>query len=157
VSNWPVELMRTGHVFGNFATCQPRYSLLAREIEKDILPYCLGTDVGTLVYSSLHLGLLTGKYKGSETFDDLRKDRADFQGERFQDICDRVAQVGEIARQYGLTTVQLVLAVTLMHPGITCAIVGIKTPEQIREAAGAMGKAVSIPDWNKVRALLTVK
>lgn len=156
VSNWPVEQMRAGQVFGKFATCQPRYSLLAREIEKDILPYCIANDIGTLVYSSLHLGLLTGKYKGDEKFDDLRDDRADFKGDRFKLICDRVKQVGEIAKTYDLSTVQLVLAVTLMHPGITSAIVGIKKSAHIKEAAGAMGKKVSIIDWNRVRSLLTV-
>lgn len=155
VSNWPVEQMRAGEVFGSFATCQPVYSLLRRDIETDILPFCLANDVGTLVYSSLHLGLLTGKYKGNETFEDLRKSRPDFQGERFRTICDRVAKVGEIASNYDLTTVQLVLAVTLMHPGITSAIVGIKTPAQIKEASGAMGKTVSIIDWNQVRSLLS--
>lgn len=155
VSNWSVEQMRTGAAFGDFATSQPLYSLLARDIERDILPYCIANDIGTLVYSSLHLGLLTGKYKGSETFEDVRKQRPDFQGDRFKTICDRVTQVGEIAQKYQLTTVQLVLAVTLMHPGITSAIVGIKTPEQIKEAAGAMGKTVSIIDWNKVRSLLS--
>lgn len=156
VSNWPVEQMRAGNTFGQFVTCQPRYSLLAREIETDILPYCIANDIGTLVYSSLHLGLLTGKYRGDERFSDVRGSRGDFQGERFKAICDRVKQVGDIARQYDLTTVQLVLAVTLMHPGITSAIVGIKTSQQITEAAGAMGKKVSIIDWNRVRSLLSL-
>jgi len=156
VSNWSVEQMRTGSMMGNYATCQPVYSLLKRDIEKDILPYCQGNDIGTLIYSSLHLGLLTGKYKGHETFTDVRQSRPDFQGERYKLICERVQQVGEIAKKYDLTTVQLVLAVTLMHPGITSAIVGIKTQQQIKEAAGAMGKTVSIVDWNQVRTLLTV-
>lgn len=156
VSNWNCEQMRAGHAYGNFATAQPPYSLLKRAIEVDVLPYCLANDMGTLVYSSLHLGLLSGKYTGEETFTDLRAERPDFQGERFKLIAQRVAQLKPIAEKYNLSTVQLVLAVTLMHPGITSAIVGIKTPQQIEEAAGAMGKRVSIVDATTIRSLLSV-
>lgn len=155
VSNWTVEQMRMGQVVGNFATCQPHYSLLTRVYEDDVLPYCRANNIGALVYSPLHRGLLTGKYKGHETFTDFRKDDRDFQGERFQTLCHRVSKLAPIAEKYGLNITQLVLTVTLMHPAIHCAIVGIKTPEQIEEAAGAMGKTVSADDWHQVRNLLT--
>src|SRR5262249_51856052 len=146
--------MRLGATVGDFATCQPSYSLLNRGIETDILPYCRANDIGTLVYSPLHRGLLTGKYTGSETFTDHRKDAGDFRGERFQRLCDRVAQLAPLAAKHGLSTTQLVLVATLMHPAIHCAIVGIKQPEQIEEAAGAMGKALSTDDWHQVRSVL---
>lgn len=155
-SNWSVEHQRLGAKYGNYASAQPMYSLLKRNIENDVLPYCQANDIGTLVYSPLHNGLLSGKYKGTETFDDFRKDSADFKGDRFKTICSRMAQVSEIANGYRLSTVQLVLAVTLMHPGITCAIAGIKNPQQIADAAGAMGKTVSREDAYKVRNLLSV-
>ena len=100
--------------------------------------------------------MLSGKYKGTEKFDDFRKNKPHFQGEKFKQICERVGKAGEIGKGYGLSTVQLVIAATVMHPGIDCAIVGIKTPEQIKEAAGAMGQTISREDWYKVRALLTV-
>ena len=109
-----------------------------------------------LVYSPLQLGLLTGKYKGDEKFDDVRGKRAEFQGERFKTICQRVGQLAPIAQRYGLTTVQLVLTTTLMHPAITCAIAGIKRPEHIEEAAGAMGKTLSREDFFEVRNLMKV-
>lgn len=155
-SNWSVEQMRMGDKFGNFATCQPRYSLLARDIERDILPYCLSGDTGVLVYSPLHNGILAGKYTGDETFDDFRKNKAEYQSERFKTICGRVAEAGEIGKAYDLSIVQLILTVTLMHPAINCAIVGIKRREQIEQAAVAMGKTISRPDWYKVRELLAV-
>jgi aryl-alcohol dehydrogenase-like predicted oxidoreductase len=152
-SNWTVEQMRAGER-GDFATSQPFYSLIGRSSEDDLLPYCLRHDVGVLVYSPLHNGLLSGKYRGDETFSDFRAQRADFTGERFRMLSQRVARAGEIGHRYGLTTVQLVLASTLMHPAITCAIVGIKNPRQIEEAAAAMGKAISREDWYAVRGLL---
>jgi aryl-alcohol dehydrogenase-like predicted oxidoreductase len=155
VSNWTAEQMRLGHAMGAFATCQPSYSLLNRGIESDILPYCRANDVGVLVYSPLHRGLLTGKYTGQETFEDHRKNAEDFQGERFQKLCERVARLAPIAQKYDLSITQLVLVTTLMHSAIDCAIVGIKTPEQIEEAAGAMGKTISTDDWHQVRGILS--
>jgi aryl-alcohol dehydrogenase-like predicted oxidoreductase len=156
VSNWTAEQMRAGLRCGAFATCQPPYSLLARGIEGDILPLCASENIGVLVYSPLHRGLLTGKYLGAESFTDHRKDSPDFKGERFKTICSRVAQLREIGSGYGLTTSQLVLAATLMIPSIHCVFAGIKTSEQIEEAAGAMGKSISQTDWHRVRALLDV-
>lgn len=155
-SNWTVEQMRLGNQLGNYATCQPPYSLLRRSIENDILPFCQANDIGTLVYSPLHRGLLSGKYKGGESFTDLRQNDPDFTGERFKTICDRMAKVAKIGQGYGLSPSQTVLAATLMHPGIHCAIVGVKTAEHIEEASGAMGKSLSREDWNAVRSLLTV-
>lgn len=155
-SNWNPEQMRLGQKFGNYATLQPPYSLLKRGIENDILPYCQANDMGTLVYSPLQRGLLSGKYKGSEAFDDLRKGDADFHGERFKLIASRVAECGEIGKAYGLTTTQLIYAATLMHPGIHCAIAGIKNAAQIEEIAAAMGKKLSHEDGHKVRTLLSV-
>lgn len=157
VSNWNAEQHRYGlSAGGKFAANQPSYSLLNREIEDNLLPFCQANDIGVMVYSSLALGLLSGKYKGDETFSDLRKNRADFTGERFKTICDRVAKVTELARQLGMSTVQLVLAATLMHPGIHCAIVGIKSTSQILDAAGAMTKTLSREQWYAVRDLLRV-
>ncbi|MCW8133783.1 MAG: aldo/keto reductase [Planctomycetota bacterium] len=156
VSNWTVEQTRLGRKHGTYESHQPFYSLIKREIERDLLPYCQQENIGTLVYSPLHNGLLSGKYKGAETFDDFRKNHGDFKGERFVKLCEAVQKLGEIASSYSLTTVQLVVVATLMHPGITSAIVGIKTPKQIEEAAGAMGKTISREDWNKVRALVNV-
>jgi aryl-alcohol dehydrogenase-like predicted oxidoreductase len=156
-SNWTVEQLRyAAQAGGSFASVQPPYSLLRRDIEADVLPFCAANDIGVLVYSPLQLGLLTGKYKGDERFEDVRAKRAEFQGQRFATICDRVAKLKPIAQKYELTTVQLVLAATLMHPAITCAIVGIKRLEHIEEAAGAMGKSISRHDYYQVRDLLKV-
>jgi aryl-alcohol dehydrogenase-like predicted oxidoreductase len=156
LSNWNPHQMALGHRFGNFATSQPKYSLIDRAIEEDVLPYCLAHDMGVLVYSPLHNGLLSGKYTGGETFTDLRKGRPDFQGERYKLLCQRVREAAAIGADYGLSSVQLMLAATLMHPAITCAIVGIKNAQQIEDAAGATGKTISRDDWHRVRALLSV-
>ena len=156
-SNWTVEQMRLGEAAGQcLGSCQPHYSLMKTDIEKDVLPYCQRHGLGVLVYSPLHYGLLSGKYRGDETFADVRRRMGDFQGQRFKEVCDRVRQVGEVGQPYGLTTVQTVLRATLMHPAVHCAIVGIKDSDQIREAAGAVGAPLEREDYFQVRKLLQV-
>lgn len=156
-SNWTVEQMRMAVAMGgNYAAWQPPYDMLRRDIERDVLPFCQSNDIGVMVFSSLHRGLLSGKYTGDETFDDHRADLPDFQGERFGAICNAVGEIADIGKAYGLTTVQTVLAATLMHPGIHSAIVGVKVPAHIAEAAGAIGRILSREDYFKLRKLLTL-
>ncbi len=155
MSNFTVEQMRLARKCGNFTTLQPLYNLLERDGERDLLPYCRAEDIGTLVYSPLAKGLLTGKYTGDEKFEDLRGRREMFQGERFRELAGRVQGLKPIAQKYGLSIPQLVLAVTIQHPLIDVAIVGIKNTEQIEEAAGAMGKEISREDYHNVRGALS--
>jgi len=154
VSNHTVEQLRAQRRFGRYSVIQPPYSLIEPAGESDLLPYCQAENIGVMVYSPLHKGLLTGKYTGTETFDDFRRYHPDFQGERFKELCGKVQSLRPIADRYGLTIYQLVVVVTLMHPAIHVAVCGIKTPEQIAEAAGAVGKTISREDYFAVRKLV---
>jgi aryl-alcohol dehydrogenase-like predicted oxidoreductase len=154
VSNFNAEELRAALAAGGFAVLQPPYSLIAAEAEQALFPLCLTHDVGVMVYSPMHKGLLTGKYKGTETFSDFRKHHPDFQGERFRMLAGAVASLAPIAASYGLSIYQLVLAATLSHPAIHAAVVGVKTREQIREAAGAMDKTIDRRAYFEVRRLL---
>ena len=109
-----------------------------------------------MAYSPLHKGLLTGKYDGTETFDDFRANHPDFQGERFTAVTEAVRGLAPLADTYGLSIYQLVLAATLMHPAIQVAVVGIKTPDQIEDAAGALGKTLARDDYFAVRKALAL-
>jgi aryl-alcohol dehydrogenase-like predicted oxidoreductase len=155
-SNFTTEQLRAVRKFGAYDVTQPPYSLLQTSIENDLLPYCQAENVGVMAYSPLHKGLLTGKYTGSETFTDFRQNQPDFQGERFTMIAEAVRGLQPLADRYGLTIYQLVLAATLMHPAIQVAIVGIKTPPQIHEAVGAMGKTLERKDYFAVRTALGI-
>ena len=154
MSNFTVEQMRLAGKCGNFTTLQPLYNLFERDSERDLLPYCRAEDVGTLVYSPLCKGLLTGKYEGTETFSDFRARVELFQGEKFRDLCGRVRKLKPLAEKYGMSITQLVVATTLQHPLIDVVIVGIKKPEHIEEAAAAVGKTVSREDYYAVRGTL---
>ena len=154
VSNHTVEQLRAQRTYAAYSVIQPSYSLIDPAIESDLLPYCQAESVGVMVYSPMHKGLLTGKYKGDETFTDFRANHPDFQGDRFRHLCQCVQNLRPIADGYGLSIYQLVLAATLMHPGVHVAICGIKRPDQIREAAGAIGRTISREDYFAVRKIL---
>jgi len=155
-SNHTVEQLRMQRRFGRYEAVQPPYSLLDPAIEKDLLPYCQAENIGVMVYSPLHKGLLTGKYRGGETFDDFRQHHPDFQGERFRQVTAAVQGLRPLAEKYAMSIYQLVLAATLMHPGIHAAVVGIKKAEQIREAAAVMGRTISREDYFAVRKALDI-
>ena len=156
-SNFTTEQFRAIRQFGAYDAMQPPYSLLDFGIEADLLPYCQSQQVGVMIYSPLHKGLLTGKYTGDETFSDFRQHHPDFQGERFRTITGAVRSLKPLADCYGLSLYQLMLAATLMHPAIHVAAVGVKTPDQVREAAGAMGKTLDRADYFAIRNALTLE
>ena len=151
VSNHSVEQCRAQRRFGPYSVVQPPYSFVDQARETDLLPYCQSENIGVMIYSPMHKGLLTGKYTGEETFSDFRSNHPDFQGDRFKELCAKLQSLKPIAERNGLTIYQLVLAATLMHPAIQVAICGIKTPAQIEEAAGASGKVLSREDHFAVR------
>jgi aryl-alcohol dehydrogenase-like predicted oxidoreductase len=154
VSNFSIEELRAAVAAGNFAVLQPPYSLISAEAEQGLFPLCLTHDIGVMVYSPMHKGLLTGKYRGNETFTDFRKHHPDFQGERFRMLAGVVANLAPMATRYGMSVYQLVLAATLTHPAIHAAVVGIKTSDQIREAVGATARTIDRPDYFAIRQTL---
>ena len=156
VSNHTVEQLRAHRQFGAYDAVQPSYSLVDTNIENDLLPYCQAQNIGVMIYSPMHKGLLTGKYTGKETFTDFRKHLPDFQGERFKALAEAVQNLKPLAKKYDLSIYQLVLTATLMHPGINVAVVGTKNPAQITEAVGAMGKTISREDYFAVRKTLAI-
>ena len=151
LSNHSVEQCRAQRRFAPYSVVQPQYSLIRPDGEKDLLPYCQSENIGVMIYSPMHKGLLTGKYTGEETFTDFRSNDIDFQGDHFRELCAKVQSLKPVAERYGLTIYQLVMAATLMHPSIQVAICGIKTPPQIGEAVGALGKTLSREDYFAVR------
>jgi len=141
VSNFPPRLLDEARdAMGDIelASTQPKYSLVAREIEADVLPYCRKHDLGAIVYSPLEQGLLTGRVDAARTFapDDGRAKRWTFTSEnraRVNDVLQRVVE--PIAAHRGATIAQIVLAWTVGQPGVTSAIAGARTSEQVRENA----------------------
>lgn len=121
------------------AAYQPPYNMLQREIEADTLPWCREHNVAVLVYWPFLKGLLAGKLRRDQLFEgDSRHKYPMFQGEEYQKNLDLVEQLRAIAAAAGRTVAELVIAWTVLQPGVTAALCGAKRPEQLRETAGAM-------------------
>ncbi|GAA4603421.1 aldo/keto reductase [Actinoallomurus liliacearum] len=112
-----------------FRTEQPTYSILNRGIEAEVLPVAQRHGMGTLVWSPLAQGLLTGRIrKGQQT--DLRR-AAYFKHLSDERRLDAVEQIIPLAEKAGLRMTHLAMAFAIAHPGVTSAIIGPRTMEQL--------------------------
>ena len=123
-----------------FAAVQAYYSLVARELEFDIVPCCIDQNVGVLVWSPLSGGFLTGK---------VRRGHAPPEGSRTaawgppgglgnaEGALDTVEVLVEIAKARGVTPTQVALNWLLAKPGVTSLILGARTNDQLEDSLGA--------------------
>lgn len=120
-----------------FRAEQPPYSILNRGIERDVLPVAQQYGMGTLVWSPLAGGLLTGRYRKGQEND---THRAQFGMEHLRDEqrLDVVEQLVPVAQDAGIRLNHLAMAFTIAHPGVTSAIIGPRTMDHLDSAlAGA--------------------
>ena len=123
-----------------FETVQPRYNLLFRGIEEELLPACLSQGVGVIPYNPIAAGLLTGKHKRGQppvpgTRFDLREMYRDIYW--YERNFEAVEKLEAIAGKYGHTLLELALSWVLANPAITSAIVGASTVEQLQQSISA--------------------
>ncbi len=127
-----------------FRTEQPPYSIFVRQIEMDVLPVAQRLGMGVLVWSPLCRGWLTGRYR-REAFDRSPEARAARVGGRgmgwqfdesrpeIQRKLDFVEELAKLAAEAGVAMTHMAIAFTLAHPGVTSAIIGPRTPEQLAD------------------------
>ncbi|NIJ04987.1 aldo/keto reductase [Frigoribacterium faeni] len=138
-AQWASE--RRGHE--RFRTEQPNYSMLDREIEREILPVAQRYGMGTLVYSPLAGGALSGRYRAGQANENFRASTGmrHFRDER---RLAAIEQLIALADELGMPLAHLAMAFTLAHPGVTSAIAGPRTMEQLE--ATLAGADVSLSD-----------
>ncbi|HEY9762017.1 MAG TPA: aldo/keto reductase [Trichocoleus sp.] len=138
VSNFSRAQIEEAKQYGAIESLQPPYSLFWRQLETDILPFCVEQKMTVLAYSSLAQGLLTGKFGPDHTFpkDDIRSKNKLFQGELYQAAQKALDRLRPIAEKYQTTLGNLALAWLIAQPQTT-AIVGARNSEQARENAKA--------------------
>lgn len=159
VSNFSVEQLKRIQPIHPVASLQPPYSMLAREIEEELLPYCAANNIGVIVYSPMQSGLLTGKMTkervASFPDDDWRKTRSPyFQEPQLSINLEFVEGLRPIAARNGRPLSQLAIAWVLRRPEVTGAIVGARRPSQIEETVGAATWKLSEEDIAEIDALL---
>ena len=150
VSNFDVGQLRRIEGIAPVETLQPQYSLIAREVEDELLPFCEQAGIGVIVYSPMGAGLLTGAMTRERvaTFpdDDWRKGAAPFaepQLSRNLELTERLRRVGE---RHGASAGEVAVAWTLRNPAVDGAIVGFRRPDQVDGILGAASLELSAAD-----------
>ncbi|MGZ3714347.1 MAG: aldo/keto reductase [Ktedonobacterales bacterium] len=128
-----------------FDSDQPRYNLLFRMIEDELLPLCRKHGVGVIAYNPLAGGMLTGRYRqASETLPNTRfalKHSGETYRKRYWNdaVFDVVERLAAYFERRGKSLTHVALAWVLAQPGITCAILGASKPEQLEESLKGVG------------------
>ena len=139
VCNYTPEWMAEAEKVVNLASNQVPYSMLLRDIEKDVVPYCLDHDKAVIAYSPLQRGVLTGKMKPGYSFKkgDHRQELVHYTDENIRRTNLMLDQMRSLAEAKGATLAQLVLRWTIDQPGITIALAGARNEEQAVQNARA--------------------
>jgi aryl-alcohol dehydrogenase-like predicted oxidoreductase len=139
VSNFNVQQLLRAQAIAPVTSLQPRYSLVHREVENQILPFCLNEGIGVIVYSPMASGLLTGAMTRERAArlprDDWRRQHPDFSEPNLSHNLALVERMGEIAKAHNCAVGEVAIAWTLRHPAVTGAIVGARNA---RQAEGVM-------------------
>jgi len=141
VSNFTVDMLELASKHGTVDALQPPYNLLWRFIEEDVMPYCTEHGIGITTYSSLAQGMLTGTLRLNTTYrdGDLRPRSILWQSENYGKCLYTVERLRPIAKELGVSIAQLALRWLISQPGVTSALVGAQTPDEISENAGTVG------------------
>jgi aryl-alcohol dehydrogenase-like predicted oxidoreductase len=139
VSNFDVPQLERAEKIAPVTSLQPPYSILRRQIESHVLPYCEQRGIGVIVYSPMFSGMLTGgmtrERAASLPADDFRNRNPEFQEPKLSKNLELVDRLGEIGARYGRTPGEVAIAWTLRLPRVAGAIVGARSAKQ---AAGVM-------------------
>jgi aryl-alcohol dehydrogenase-like predicted oxidoreductase len=157
-SNFNVTQLERVRKVAPVASLQPPYSMIRRDAEKELLPYCKENNIGVVAYSPMQRGLLTGKfskkYLTTLAPDDHRLRMPEFTEPVFSANIEFVEKLKPIAKLAGRTPAQLAVSWVLHRSEVTAAIVGARRPEQVKETAGAGDWELSAEDIKQIEKLL---
>ena len=146
------------HGWERFVALQPPYSMLRRTMEAELFPACQRFGLGTLVWSPLEGGFLTGKYRlGAERPQDSPRAQnwvGDTQEPRFVPRLTAVEAFLALAAEKGVELAELALAWTLAHPAVTSTIIGPRTAEQLAGNLRALEVKLTADELARVDAIV---
>jgi len=162
VSNFNVEQMERAGAITPVETLQPPYSLVAPDVEREILPYARSHGIGVIVYSPMGCGLLTGTMTAERVArmpaDDWRRHDPDFREPRLSRHLALARLLGEIGKRHGgRSAAEVAVAWTLANPAVSAAIVGGRSPEQVDGFVGAMDLRLTHEDLVEIEAFRTAR
>ena len=157
VSNFDLPLLEKAIKVAPIVSIQPQFSLLERSIEKDILPFCREKGIGVMTYGSLGSGILSGKYEKQPTFKktDARNFFYPFYREPYWSLSRTlISEIRKIAQEKGKPIAQVAINWVIQQPGVTAAIVGARTPEQVKINAGSGEWKLSRDELKRIRGII---
>ena len=154
VSNFSVEQLRRAQQIAPVETLQPPYSLIAREVEEQILPFAERDEIGVIVYSPMASGLLTGamtreRIEGLPE-DDWRKRAPPFREPELSQNLALAERLRTVAERHATTPGAVAVAWTLRNPAVDGAIVGFRRPEQVDSIVGAANLELTDDDFAEI-------
>ncbi len=157
VCNCPVDLLKKAITIMPVATNQVAYSMVNRNIEKDLVPYCLENGIGILPHTSLQKGLLTGKIKPGHPFGegDHRPNTPFFKVHNHNEVMNMLESIKTIADERGISLAQLAINWTMQQPAITSVLVGARNAEQMIDNVKATTFTLTEKELSTINAALT--
>lgn len=148
VSNFDVDLLEACERIRHVDTVQPQLNLLERDAGAEVIPWCEAHGTGVIVYSPMRSGLLSGRFSEERAAklpdDDWRSTHEDFQPPGLARNLELVERLRPLAEDAGASVAQLAIAWALAWPGVTGAIVGARTPDQVDGWIGAASVVVDV-------------
>ena len=134
------------------ASNQVPYSMINRDIEKDVVPQAIEHQLGIIPYSPLQRGLLTGKIKPGHQFGegDTREGNRFYSDENIKRTQLLLQKIIPIAEEHNASLAQLVINWTIHRPGVACVLVGARDEKQVQDNAGALRFKLSNEELNEI-------
>ena len=159
VSNFNVQQLRRAQAIAPVTSLQPPYSAVHREIEEEILPYCLREGIGVIVYSPMASGLLTGAMTRERAAklpkDDWRRAHPDFTEPNLSRNLGLVERMRDIGKRDNRLTGEVAIAWTLHNPAMNGAIVGARNARQAEGVMRAGDLHLTDEDVSEIEAFFT--
>jgi aryl-alcohol dehydrogenase-like predicted oxidoreductase len=135
LSNHDAGQLARAEAIGHVDTLQPPFSAIHRSAADSLLPWCASNNTGVIVYSPMQSGLLSGRFSAARVdalpADDWRSRHGDFTGDALTRNLALADAFAPIAERHGISRAAAAIAWTLAWPGVTGAIVGARSPEQV--------------------------
>jgi aryl-alcohol dehydrogenase-like predicted oxidoreductase len=140
VCNFNLEELRSAQAIAPITSLQPPYSLIRRDIESEILPWCQQNGISVIVYSPMASGLLTGamtrERAGALPSEDWRSRNPEFKEPKLSQNLSLVDRLRAVGKRHSRSPGEVAIAWTLRHPAVTGAIVGARNAKQVDGVVG---------------------
>lgn len=155
VSNYSVQEIERCKALAPVQSLQPPYSMLTRDVESEILPYCRSNGIGVVVYSPMQSGLLSGRFDPTRLApDDWRHKFHWFQEPKLSAALALVEDLQSLAASKNATVGQIAIRWVLENTAVTSAIVGARGPAQIRESIAAANLSLTVDEVTHIDTML---